>query len=421
MGKDYLHSPGALKIDLMLQGIRVNNSVDLSKIVFQSGIDILLPGETLANVPFGEDFTLKSPYLLKRDDDGYTISVGEDSVACDVLPVSEFYSGVTTTGEKFSRVATTHGSYVAITPRPSCEFFGEGVECRYCAGNFDVSSNGKKEFSIEEILEVVEAVKKEKVAEIIYLSLGFTSEDDGGIEFLAPYIKAIKKHFRILVAVEALPPKKNSWIDDTYAMGADSILYNLEIFDKGLFEIICPGRSELIGRKRYLDALQYAASIFPGGTVASHLIVGLEPPGSTIKGVDHLTKMGVVPILPIYRPTPGKALRIEPLTTEIILPVYKHLYKAVKENNINMNWVRDISLISTPIEGKSLVEEQGGISLLDSFYKSRFGRKAALGLSTIRRKLRVTRDEESDYDFETKDEGAAEDRTEGPGGTKEDR
>ena len=134
-------------------------------------------------------------------------------------------------------------------------------------------------FSVDEILEVVEAVKKEKVAEIIYLSLGFTSEDDGGIEFLAPYIKAIKKHFRILVAVEALPPKRNSWIDDTYAMGADSVLYNLEIFDKGLFEIICPGRSELIGRKRYLDALKYAASIFPNGTVASHLIVGLGAAG----------------------------------------------------------------------------------------------------------------------------------------------
>ena len=75
-------------------------------------------------------------------------------------------------------------------------------------------------------------------------------------------------------------------------MGADSVLYNLEIFDKGLFEIICPGRSELIGRKRYLDALEYAASIFPNGTVASHLIVGLEPPGSTIKGVDFLTTDG---------------------------------------------------------------------------------------------------------------------------------
>ena len=109
--------------------------------------------------------------------------------------------------------------------------------------------------------------------------------------------------------------------------------------------------------------------------------------------------MGVVPILPIYRPTPGKALRIEPLTTEIILPVYKHLYKAVKENNINMNWVRDISSDSQRLlRVRSLVEEEGGISLLDSFYKSRFGRKTALGLSTLRRKLRVKRDEEFDDD-----------------------
>ena len=394
MGKDYLQNPGALKIDLMLSGIRVNNSVDLSKVVYQSGINIILPGDTIANVPYGEEFTAASPYLLKRDGDGYTISGAKGSIPCDVMPVPEFYKGATSTGVEFSRVATTHGSYVAITPKPSCEFFEEGVECKYCAGNFDLSSDEAGVFSIDEILEVVEAVIKDKVAEIIYLSLGFTSSDDGGIEFLAPYIKEIKKHFRVLVAVEALPPKKNSWIDDTYAIGADSILYNLEIFDKELFEIICPGRSELIGRKRYLDALKYAASIFPNGTVASHLIVGLEPPGSTIKGVDYLTRMGVVPILPIYRPTPGKALRIEPLNAEVILPIYRHLYTAVKENNINMNWVRDISLISTPIEGKSLVEEEGGLSLLDSFYRSSFGRKTALGLSTLRRNLRVKRDEE---------------------------
>ena len=398
MGKDYLHNPGALKIDLMLRGIRVNNSVDLSNAVYCGGIDILLPGDTIADVPYGEEFTAASPYLLKRDGDGFTISSAKGEVPCDVMPIPEFYNGVTSSGVEFSRIATTHGSYVAITPRGSCEFFGEGVECKYCAGNFDSSSAKSESFSIDEVLEVVEAVKKEKVAEIIYLSLGFTSSDDGGIEFLAPYIKAIKKHFRILVAVEALPPKKNSWIDDTYAMGADSVLYNLEIFDKELFEIICPGRSELIGRRRYLDALKYAASIFPGGTVASHLIVGLEPPGSTIKGIDFLTNMGVVPILPIYRPTPGKALRIEPLTTEIILPVYKHLYKAVKENKINMNWVRDISLITTPIEGRSLAQEEGGISLFDSFYKSSFGRKTALGLSTLRRKLRVKRGEEADDD-----------------------
>ncbi len=407
MGKDYLHNTAMLKIDLMLRGIRVNNSIDLSVVSRGGGIDIILPKETLVNVPFGDEFTASSPYQLRRVKDAYSITNGKSELPCEVIAVSEFYRGRTSSGVEFSRMATIHGSYVAITPRPSCEFFGEGVECRYCAGNFDTSLEEAVVFSIDEILEVVEAVKKEKIAEIIYFSLGFTSEDDGGIEFLAPYIKAVKKHFNFLVAVEALPPRRNSWIDDTYAMGVDSVFYNLEIFDHGLFEIICPGRSELIGRKRYLDALKYAASVFPNGTVASHLIVGLEPPGSTIKGIDFLTGMGVVPILPIYRPSPGKALRIEPLTAEIIIPVYRHLYKAVKKNNINMNWVRDISLISTPIEGRSLVEEEGGISLFDSFYKSRFGRKTAWGLSTLRRKLRVRGADSLDDDGDKPASGAA--------------
>jgi hypothetical protein len=110
-------------------------------------------------------------------------------------------------------------------------------------------------------------------------------------------------------------------------------------------------------------------------------------------GIDFLTDMGVVPILPIYRPSTGKALRIEPLNAEIIIPVYKHLYKAVKEKNINCSWVRDISMVTTPVEVRSLVE--GGAaqgSLMESFYKSRLGLKTAWGLSTLRRKLRVKQD-----------------------------
>ncbi|MCK4738457.1 MAG: hypothetical protein KAT46_00770, partial [Deltaproteobacteria bacterium] len=172
---------------------------------------------------------------------------------------------------------------------------------------------------------------------------------------------------------------------------ADSVLYNLEIYDPELFKVICPGRADLIGRERYLDALKYAAKIFPNGTVASHLIVGLEPPGATAQGIDFLTEHGVVPILPIYRPRAGKALRIEPLDTEIILPVYKKLYTAIKRHGINMNWVRDISSVTTPVESRELAGEKSSFtdSLVESFYKSKFGLKTAWGLSTLRRKLRV--------------------------------
>jgi hypothetical protein len=395
MESGYLNNPSSLKIDLMLRGIRVDDSVE--EVLATSGcagggIDIVLPRSTLVNVPFGDDFTEASPYLLKKNNNGYVITDGSGEVPVTLVPPPGFYKRKTATGIPFSNIGTVHGSYVVITPSPRCDFFNRNVECKYCAGNFDVEDGEGSEitYTVDEVLETAEAILREGASEIIYLSIGFSDRDDGGIEFLTPYIKAVKKHFNCLVAVEALPPKKNPWIDETYAVGADSVLYNLEIFDKELFEIICPGRATLIGRDRYIEALRYAATIFPNGTVASHLIVGLEPPGSTSMGIDFLTGMGVVPILPIYRPRPSRALRIEPLTTEIIIPVYRHLYRAVKKNHINTHWVREISTVTTPTEGRFLTGERVGIKgLFENFYKSRLGLKAAWGLSTIRRKLRV--------------------------------
>lgn len=399
----YLNNIVMLKIDLMLRGVRLDDSAEDLALPFKgragSGIDLALPRGMLVNVPCGDEFTKASIYsLVKKKKGSLAITDGEVEVPVRLVPKPLFFGKKTSTGMPLTDIATAHGSYVVITPSPRCEFFENKVECRYCAGNFDRgthqedgSGKDSRVFTVEEVLETVSEVLKEPRVGIIYLSIGWSEGDDGGVAFLEPYVRAIKKHFNCIVAVEALPPKTNRWIDDTYAMGVDSLLYNLEIFDKELFELICPGRARAIGRQRYIEALKYAGSVFPSGTVASHLIVGLEPPGSTCQGVDFLTSIGVVPILPIYRPQPGRSLRIEPLDAEIIIPVYRHLYKAVRSNGINMNWVRDISVVTTPIEGKFLTGEDTNFlnAVSDFFYKSKFGLKAAWGLSTLRRKLRV--------------------------------
>ena len=390
MKKSYSDNPGSLKIDLMLRGIRVEDPVVKAWACGSSGIDIMLPQNTLVNIPCSDAITKSSPYVLRRSGDAVVITDGKREVPVTMVPIPKFYSRKTSTGVPFSALAISHGSYTVITPSPRCDFFNSKIECKYCAGNFNDEGKGKGVvYSVDEVLETVEAVLKEGVGTVIYLSIGFSDGPDGGIEFLKPYISAIKKHYSCLVAVEALPPKENHWIDETYAVGADSVLYNIEIFDPELFKIICPGRADLIGRKRYMQALEYATGVFPSGTVASHLIVGLEPPGSTCMGIDFLTDIGAVPILPIYRPSPGKALRIEPLDAEIILPVYKHLYNSVRKKKINLNWVRDISIITTPIDLRTLVGDDAPPSIFENFYRSKIGRKAAWGLSTLRRRLRV--------------------------------
>ncbi len=396
MKKSYLNNPGTLKIDLMLRGIRLPR--EDGPLAFYGrageGVDIVLPGGSPVNVPCGEEFTRDSPYVLKKAGERWLISDTTGEVEVRPVKMPEFLSRTTGEGTPYSEIATVHGSYVLILPKKECVFFEKKVECSYCAGGYDERPG--RTHTVDEVVEVVSAVLEEGVSEIIYLSTGFTEDDDGGIGFLTPYIEAIKKRFNCLVAVEALPPKNNHWIDRTYALGADALLYNLEIFDEELFEALCPGRARFVGRKRYIEALRYAADIFPNGTVASHLIVGLEPPGSTCMGIDFLTDMGVVPILPIYRPRPGGALRIEPLNAEVIIPIYRHLYRAVKKKGINMNWMRDISIVTTPIEGRLIAgEKTGGISgLIEKFYGTRLGLKTAWGLSTLRRKLRVKEIEE---------------------------
>ena len=398
MKASYLDNPGTLKIDLMLRGIRLPEGVE--ELCFYGrageGVDLILPGGYPVNVPCGEEFTKDSPYELCQKDGRWFISDGSDSVEVRPVKRPEFLSRTTSEGTPYSEIAKVHGSYVLVLPKRECVFFEKKVECSYCAGGYD--DGGGKTHRVDEVVEVVAAVLEEGVSEIIYLSTGFTEDEDGGIGFLMPYLEAVKKRFNCLVAVEALPPKSNHWIDQTYAAGADALLYNLEIYDEELFEALCPGRARFIGRRRYLEALRYAAEIFPNGTVASHLIVGLEPPGSTCMGIDALTEMGVVPILPIYRPRPGGALRIEPLNAEVIIPIYRHLYRAVKRRGINMNWMRDISIVTTPIEGRLLTgEKSGGLSgLIERFYGTRLGLKAAWGLSTIRRKLRVKEIEDED-------------------------
>ncbi|MBI5561262.1 MAG: radical SAM protein [Deltaproteobacteria bacterium] len=390
MKENYIDNPAALKIDLMLRGLRIDDPLVRAWACGMDGVDIMLPRNTLVNIPCREEFTKGSPYVLRKKGGGYAITDGRGEVAAELVKRPAFYDRKTSTGVPFSRIATVHGSLTSIAPSSRCDFFNASVECKYCAGNLDVKGADKTIYSVEEVVETVEAVLEEGVGGLIYLSTGFSEGTDGGIVFLKPYLHAIKRKFRCLVAVETLPPRENRWIDETYALGADSVLYNLEIFDKELYEIICPGRAASIGRKRCMDALAYAARIFPNGTVASHLIVGLEPPGSTMQGIDYLTGIGAVPILPIYRPRPGKALRIDPLTTEIILPVYKHLYRAVTEKKISLTWVRDLSMVTTPAEIRALVDDAGTRpSIVESFYKSRLGRKTAWGLSSLRRKLRV--------------------------------
>jgi solute carrier family 13 (sodium-dependent dicarboxylate transporter), member 2/3/5 len=390
-----IDNPGYLKLDLMIRGMKlsrdalaspeIGRALSLSKGTGAAlGLDIVLPENVLVNIPVLECLAEKRPYSLINDGDRFFITDGAHRVEVWVAATPRYYEKTTTSGVPMAKIGRTYGGYLAISPTPVCEFLTEDLACRYC----DLESKKGRAWSVDEVLETVEAALSEGVAEYICLNVGYTRSPDGGVALLEPYIKAIKDKYNVLVCVQAQPPEVDQWIDAGYAMGIDSIAYNLEAYDPEVFARIAPGKMQMVGRERYFEALRHAGKIFPPGAVVSNLIVGLEPVESTIKGIDMLTAIGVIPTLPIYRPALEGADDVS-TAIDAIAPVHLHLQKALKRNRLAPTWISHFNLALNAVEGHFFGGEAPLKRRWQSVFKSKRGAKLAVNISGFRRRLRV--------------------------------
>jgi hypothetical protein len=170
-------------------------------------------------------------------------------------------------------------------------------------------------------------------------------------------------------------------------MGVDAVSYNLELFDPEALDRHCIGRVRYVGRERYLDALAYAASIFPSGTVWTDLVLGLEPAESTMAGIDAVVGAGVIPVLVVHHPGPDA---ISQITPEEAADVVAHLERRIRERNASITWIRDLALGVTPLDAFHMTgTPPPGSAAIQALTRWRLGAYAARGLARFRRRLRV--------------------------------
>ncbi len=392
-------NPGFLKFDLAIRGARLGAGVcdhpDIAALTVDQdytahNLEIVLPEDVWVSVPAGQAFTDASPYELRAE--GATFVLASEAQRCEVriVPPPRFYRQTTRSGLPMWRVGSAYGGYLAINPAAGCAFVPRGLACDFC----DLPSRAPdrvEPLAVADVVDTVRAAFAEGAVEFVYLHIGQHAGDDAGVEFLEPYVRAIKRHFDTLVAVQLQPPRDDFWIDRTYAMGVDALSYAVEIHDPQRLAELCPGRVREVGRDRYYEALAHAATVFPSGTVWSDLIVGLEAPESTIAGIDTLVGLGVLPVLSLFRPLVDTRLRDHPLPdAAAVAPIFAHLFRAVRDARINMHWVRDLSFAVTPIEARFFAGDDARASIgMGQFYRSRLGALAARNLSRLRRRLRV--------------------------------
>lgn len=409
---EIMANPALLKLELMAKGLRIPMErragiggepygVSGHALFGSAGdLDLVLPGGTWASVPVMRGLMRSTPYKLSHGRNGLTgwhihaLGLPEERVPVQVQKPPHFFQHTTSQGIPYGRIGTVHGPYMALSPTNNCSFLASPDACRFCG--VGQGGNTHDPVPVDDIIEAIRIARAEHPIAMVYLSVGHLATNDGGVGFLEPYVKAIKKHFDILVAVDSLPPDGDEWIDQTYGMGVDSVSYNLEIWNPSRFELICPGPSKAVGRERFLEALAYAATVFPSGATTCHLIVGLEPCDSTHEGIEVLTSMGVLPLLPMYRPFKGRDMRRDsdielfPPSHEQLVALHTHLYRAVRDARINLNLVRDIAIVTTPLEGRFFAADDSfWTSLHQRMMGTPIGRRTSAYLSDLRRALRV--------------------------------
>jgi hypothetical protein len=380
----------ALKLDLATRGVRIEPSArglaPTAEPLPQS-LELVVGDDVRVSVPVDAAGTAPAAFRLISADGGYwlvdTETDGATRLAARMVATPRFYGRRTASGVPMRRVASVLGTHLLVHPAGACGFSVQGAPCRFCLEG--ARGRGDREATVADVVEVVRTAFEEGAAESVYLNSDAFDAEDGGLAFLAPYIDGIRKHFDTLVAVQVHPPRTDRWIDWAYALGVDALSFNLEIYDPQLLDRHCVGRMRYIGRQRYLDALGHAARVFPSGTVWSDLVLGVEPPDSTMAGIDALSALGVVPVVSARRALSPAATPLDPADVGRVLA---HLYRAVREQRINMTWVGDLAAGVSPLEahrgrGARLARAAHDLT------RSRLGALAARGLARFRRRLRV--------------------------------
>ena len=376
-----------LEIDLFCCGLRLPPDVALTgtrgirrtRAGLGSGLEIAIPAASLlkdeiwVNVPVAEHFAQQSPYRLTGDPDaGYVIVDDRADVRYPVRLPGEpaWYSRLTSRDLPMDRIGVLQGTCLGIYVNPVCAFWNcsPRLNCLFCTTGQNVGAHEAPAKSVADVVETCWAAKDESGITFVHLNGGV--QGSRGLEFIKPYVKAIKKDVGLLVGVQLAPEGDFNHYDDLVGLGVDHLSFCVELLDPEWFARICPGKARMHGQPLFFDAMQYCASLMPHGAVSGEIIAGIEPIGSTLRAIDRITDLGAFPTVCIFRPTVGSDMEDWPSPRyEDMRRVMQHVYHACRRHWLPIGAAPNIevSLVVNPDETALLADRTLGFYCYEAY------------------------------------------------------
>ncbi|MBS1516295.1 MAG: hypothetical protein JSS63_14780 [Bacteroidetes bacterium] len=315
-----------LKCDLLINGVRLNElrndlfetqGWDKERAMCFLPAELKLPLEVFVQIRENPE----ANFRLRIFEDKLFIQDKANNKICpaDFVSLPPFSKNFTNDLTPFEKIVVYNGTCnLNFTWNYYCDYFRTKQECKFCnltpAQDFypeENISNARK--NAKQVADVIAAAKQYHPDPKSILTRGTPPEKQGLggtiqiLEELAerfPY-KNDRERTKVLMTIS---PTKN--IDDVklvYDLGLHSISYNFEVFDKGYWKAIVPGKDSFIGRELWEESLIKAVDYYGPGRVFSAMIAGLEPRQSLLEGVEWCADRGIVPIVVPFSPETGSA------------------------------------------------------------------------------------------------------------------
>jgi hypothetical protein len=376
-----------LEIELFCRGVRVptddllaeGRGVRRTRAGLGSGLEVVVPTrsrlkrEIWMNAPVLEPFVRSSPFVLQRAAAAHAICDERDGAQYPVrLPdAPAWYSRQTTSGTPMSRVGVLQGTYLGIYINPVCEFWNQSLNCRFCTTGRNVGGAEVAAKTIEDVVDTCRAAKTESGVTFVHLNGGF--QGGHGLEFVMPFVRAIKERVGLLVGVQLTPERKLARYDQLIRHGVDHLSFCIELIDPEWFARVCPGKARTLGHGLFFDVMEYCASRMPRGAVSGELIAGIEPIARTIEGIERITRAGAFPTVCIFRPTIGSDMADwappDPAEMQVVM---RSMYDACRRHRIPIGLAPNIevSLVVNPDDAALLAPRNAGFYAYEAWRRT---------------------------------------------------
>lgn len=294
-----------LKIMLFSCGTRVNDAVifqmldggGLNYCEFEA-IDLSIENQFYFNVPYKAKLTELSPFSINLDINGnFVLTFWEHLVTKVNLRASDSLGkNKTANGFYYDEISYLGNDRLRIYHRNGCYLKDHHLGCKFC----DIEK-AEKQFLLTDIEETIDAYCGfDQIRH--YLIGGGSDSLESDFGRIIEIAKMIKEKTEKPIYLMSLPPKNIDILKDLKEAGITEVAFNLEVYNREIAYKYMPGKGN-IPLKVYENAFKQAVELWgKTGNVRTIFIVGLESAESLLAGVEYVCKLGVSPILSLFKP-----------------------------------------------------------------------------------------------------------------------